>query len=62
MPRAIKWFKIQGLNPYPAPTNFLVKVNENDYSFPFKPSSEKIDLTNRLIHEYIGMLWLFVSS
>ena len=62
MPRAIKWFKLQGLNPYPAPTNFLVKVNKNDYSFPFTPSYEKINMTNRVIHEYLGMFWLSVSS
>lgn len=62
MPRAMAWFHQEGLNPIPAPTNFLVKVNKDDYSFSFKPSNKKIGMTNRLIHEYLGMLWLNIST
>ena len=62
MPRAMAWFRLQGLTPIAAPTNYQVKVNEDDYVFPFKPSNEKINMTNILIHEYLGMLWLIITS
>lgn len=62
MPRAMAWFSLQGLHPIPAPTNFQVKENEEEEIFPFKPSIEKINMTNRIIHEYLGMLWLHISS
>lgn len=53
MDRAIKLFKKEGLNPIPAPTNFLYK----NYSYDAIPNGASIQKTEMALHEYIGKLW-----
>jgi uncharacterized SAM-binding protein YcdF (DUF218 family) len=57
MPRAMKLFKKEGLNPIPAPTNYIVKHLSKRDTISFIPSSENIWEMEVAIHEYVGILW-----
>jgi uncharacterized SAM-binding protein YcdF (DUF218 family) len=61
MPRALAFFKANGVDPYPAPTNYLVKRNDNDYTLNWIPSAENFLLMDRANREYLGLWkgWLF---
>ena len=54
MPRAMKIFQNENLNPIAAPTDFLSK---EDGDFLREPSANEIRKTERAMHEYIGTLW-----
>ncbi len=54
MPRAMKIFKTDSLNPIAAPTDYLSKEN-GDYLR--EPKAKEIRKTERAMHEYIGILW-----
>jgi uncharacterized SAM-binding protein YcdF (DUF218 family) len=56
MSRAIRLFKKQGIDPIPAPTNFLAKGGRNQGSLGWLPSVNNILLTDRLLHEFLGTL------
>lgn len=57
MPRALFWFRRAGLNPIPAPTNHYVKFDPQGSPYNFKPSPFKIIITDRLMHEWGGMIY-----
>ena len=58
MQRAMGLFRKQGMAPVPAPTDYMVKKREGglrpEMFFPDAGSLEKVE---RVIHEYLGMLW-----
>lgn len=56
MPRAMKLFRKQGLNPIPAPTGFLCSDEQMPIVNKFSSAGSLID-SDRAIHEYIGILW-----
>jgi uncharacterized SAM-binding protein YcdF (DUF218 family) len=58
MPRAVMHFRNAGLNPIPAPTNFIIKKNNipGDYTDYF-PSTGNIRSMEIVFQEYLGMLW-----
>jgi uncharacterized SAM-binding protein YcdF (DUF218 family) len=56
MPRAIKQGFQRGLQPIPAPTNHLMKMDQERSNFDFIPSAQKILFCQRLLHEYFGLL------
>lgn len=56
MTRAIRYSIREGLKPIPAPTNHLMKMDPLRSNFDFIPSSQKILLSQRLLHEYVGLL------
>lgn len=58
MPRAIESFRSLGLNPIAAPTNFLVKEDDDRNVYSWKPSSTKITMVEKAMHEYLGM-WYY---
>ncbi len=52
MPRAMKLFQKEGLNPIPAPCN-------DDYIYDISSiDARQIRKTEQALHEYIGLLWL----
>ncbi len=53
MPRAMKFFKQEGLNPLAAPSNVLYKKSRI-YS---NPSGKNLLNTQIAVHEYLGLLW-----
>ena len=57
MPRAMFWFRHYGLDPIPAPTNYLVMPDPGYETFTWGPSTRKIAMTRKLLHEYAGMLY-----
>jgi uncharacterized SAM-binding protein YcdF (DUF218 family) len=57
MPRAVYWFRHYGFEPIPAPTNHLVMPDPGYEAFAFKPSTHKIEMSAKLLHEYAGMLY-----
>ena len=57
MPRAIYLFQKAGLNPIPAPTDYLVKKGEKINPLFWMPKSGNIAKTEAAVHEYVGMAW-----
>jgi len=56
MPRAVKHFKKIGLYPVPAPCDFHTKKDSTQWQLWFKPSIHKIQMTQKVMHEWIGRL------
>lgn len=54
MPRAMKIFQNENLNPIAAPTDFLSK---EDGDYLREPRAKEIRKTEVAMHEYIGTLW-----
>lgn len=54
MKRAMMIFKSVGLNPIPAPCDFLIKSKDKALSLP---KSYHLYKSKRAWHEYIGILW-----
>ena len=57
MPRAMYWFRHYGLDPIPAPSEFLVKKDAYRRNWNFWPSAEYIVTMDRVYHEVVGMVW-----
>ena len=58
MPRAMAIFRKQGMEPIPAPTDYVVKVREGGVRLGmFIPSAGALEKVGRAIHEYLGLLW-----
>lgn len=55
MTRALNFFKQEGLNPIPAPTNHLSHVEHMNYTKIFSASALK--KSHILFHEYLGLIW-----
>ena len=59
MPRAMQLFKMQGMHPIAAPTDF----EREDFRGYFRaPSVEAFEKSKIAIHEYIGMLWAKIRA
>lgn len=57
MPRALFWFKANGIKAIPAPTDHYVKINPDESPYNFKPSTRKIEISAALLHEWVGMVY-----
>ena len=57
MRRAIFAFQKEGLDPVPAPTNHLIKKDENYNQWIGFPSSGNIKKMESAVHEYVGLWW-----
>jgi len=63
MPRAVMHFLNAGLNPFPAPTNFIIRKNNIPGRFTdYFPSSGNIRNMEIVIQEYLGMLWAKIGG
>ena len=63
MPRSIALFKKHGMNPIPAPTEYLAKERQGGISPDmFFPSSEGLRKAERAFHEYLGLAWAKVRG
>lgn len=56
MPRAISFFENHGFEPFAAPTNFLIKKDDNPYGMPLWPSIENMSLMDRIFREFFAAL------
>ena len=57
MPRAMALFRRQGMQPIPAPTDYLVKRREALSPGVFFPDPDCLVESRRAIHEYLGLAW-----
>jgi uncharacterized SAM-binding protein YcdF (DUF218 family) len=57
MPRSMGLFKKLGMDPIPAPTDYLVRQSREMNPFQFFPKAENLYKAERVIHEYLGMIW-----
>lgn len=57
MPRAMGLFRKHGMEPIPAPTDYMVKEREALTPGVFFPDADSLDKAERAIHEYLGILW-----
>jgi uncharacterized SAM-binding protein YcdF (DUF218 family) len=55
MPRAMRVFLKQGLQPNPAPTDYLSSASLRDSNVV--PSGQHLAISDLAIHEYLGLLW-----
>ncbi|MCI5120390.1 MAG: hypothetical protein D3908_04190 [Candidatus Electrothrix sp. AUS4] len=62
MERAMKLFQDAGTHPVPAPTDFLVKDNNQLTSSSLVPTLENIWLSERLIYAWGAKAWDTISS
>ncbi|NVJ53224.1 MAG: YdcF family protein [Campylobacteraceae bacterium] len=59
MPRAMKIFEANWLNPIAAPTDYLAKTEGKIFSVPKASNLKK---TESAMHEYIGILWHTITE
>ena len=57
MPRAVEIFRRNGLEPVPAPADFLFKRDPNSMLYNWWPSSYKLACSERVLHEYVGIAY-----
>lgn len=57
MPRAMVTFKKAGLNPVPAPTNFIIKHGSRKDPWGWLPSAHYIGMMETALHELAGIVW-----
>ncbi len=62
MRRSVLNFKRMGLDPIPAPSDFMTKGGFHLGVGTFLPSPMALDLSQRAIHEYLGTLWLWIKG
>ncbi|CAH0539829.1 hypothetical protein VMF7928_02479 [Vibrio marisflavi CECT 7928] len=58
MPRAMEIFRGEGLNPIPAPTNYLTRRKV----FLSAPNGYELIKTERAFHEYLGQHWIKIKT
>jgi len=61
MDRAMAIFIQYGMQPIPAPTDYIIKKHINKPPGSYLPSTRNLDLTKRMIYEWVGMLWMKIK-
>lgn len=61
LPRAVKLFRMAGIEPVPAPANQVIKYGSRKRISWF-PSSHYISMVEDAVHEYAGMVWTAVGG
>jgi uncharacterized SAM-binding protein YcdF (DUF218 family) len=59
MSRAMGLFRKNGMEPIPAPTDYMVKERERGGLTPgvFFPDAGSLEKVGRVVHEYLGIMW-----
>jgi len=60
MPRSMAVFHRLGLEPIPAPTDYLIA--DPAPAFWFLPSIKALAINHTLLHEYLGLVWYKLNS
>ncbi len=60
MPRAMTLFQGAGMNPLPAPVEYMVRSRSSYENW--MPSADSLRLSERAIYEYLGLLWLRLAG
>jgi uncharacterized SAM-binding protein YcdF (DUF218 family) len=61
MPRSIAIFHKFGMDPIPAPTNYIVVNQSRIHPQTFFPGSGSLGEMEAAIHEYLGLIWMHVQ-
>jgi len=61
MRRSVLHFKRMGLDPIPAPADFMTKDFQPRVVGRLLPSAKALDLSEIAIHEFLGTLWLGIK-
>lgn len=61
MPRSIALFRKFGMDPIPAPTDYVVVKQSRFQPRAFFPDSDSLRKTEAAIHEYLGLIWMRVQ-
>lgn len=59
MPRAMVICKKMGISAIPGPTDYYVKIDEHVPQYDFYPSPEKMEMMQKALHEYLGMVQIY---
>ncbi|HZE20846.1 MAG TPA: ElyC/SanA/YdcF family protein, partial [Desulfobaccales bacterium] len=63
MPRALALFKKRGLEPIPAPTNYLARIGRRTPLLgEFFPRSDSLEEAQSAFHEYMGLAWAWLRG
>jgi uncharacterized SAM-binding protein YcdF (DUF218 family) len=62
MPRSMALFKKRGLQPIPAPTDYLVRKAQGPQILRFFPSPGNLELMATAVHEYLGLAWAYLRG
>ncbi len=57
MERALHEFHAAGLEPYPAPTNYLAQKEISQFWERYTPHAKYIEQTEMFWHEWLGQIW-----
>lgn len=57
MPRAVAFLRKYGMQPIPAPTDYLAMQKEGFVPKKFFPNAGSLAKSERAIHEYLGIIW-----
>jgi len=57
MPRSMALFQKLGMQPVPAPTDYLVKKKQGINPGIFFPNADSLQKMERVFHEYLGLTW-----
>jgi len=62
MPRSMALFKKCGLQPIPAPTDFLIRESPRPLPGRFFPRAASLEEVNAALHEYLGLAWAWLRG
>jgi uncharacterized SAM-binding protein YcdF (DUF218 family) len=62
MPRAVALFKKYGMQPIPAPTNYLHHETQGFDPGRFLPQVGPLGQTTAALHEYLGLAWVWLRD
>jgi hypothetical protein len=57
----MKLFQEAGMHPIAAPTDFLIKNNNQLGSSSFVPTCENLELSQQMIYEWAAETWNFIN-
>ncbi len=61
MRRSVELYELAGFNVTAAPTQLSDRYPWNDWRF-WMPKTDALDLSNKVVHEYLGLLWYRLIS
>jgi uncharacterized SAM-binding protein YcdF (DUF218 family) len=62
MPRSMALFKKRGMQPIPAPTEFLVRESPRPDPGGFFPYASSLSGVETALHEYLGLAWAWLRG
>ena len=62
MPRSMALFKKRGLQPLPAPTDYLLKDSQGSSPMDFFPDAVSLEMVKTALHEYLGLAWSWLRG